>query len=312
MKPWWSAAFRLLRVSLTVSLTLALAGAAPLELVVLGSGGPGATGRAGSCYLVLVNGAARILVDAGPGSFARLGESGFSLEDVDLVLLTHLHVDHVGELPGLFKARAVSSSRPIRFRVFGPRGRAGVDGEAGFPATSRLMELLFGRNGAFAYLADFSSPMTYTATDLPRSDAEPPAIETILDEGGLRIQAIAGHHRDAPALIYRIDYGGKSLTFSGDLDPAGWPALRRIAVDTSLLIFHCVVLDRPGSAEALYELHTPPRAIGKLAAASRTPRLLLGHLSPATDRGRSAVRGSIARTYLGSVEFARDGLRIEP
>src|SRR5262249_29638438 len=46
---------------------------APLELVVLGSGGPGATGRAASCYLVFIDGEARILVDAGPGAFARLG-----------------------------------------------------------------------------------------------------------------------------------------------------------------------------------------------------------------------------------------------
>jgi hypothetical protein len=38
----------------------------PLELMVLGSGGPGAIGRAASCYLVLIDGNARILVDAGP------------------------------------------------------------------------------------------------------------------------------------------------------------------------------------------------------------------------------------------------------
>src|SRR5262245_36191140 len=70
----------------------------PFELVVLGSGGPGATGRAGSSYLVLVDGVPRILVDAGPGAFARLGESQLSLAAVDVVLLTHLHADHAGEL----------------------------------------------------------------------------------------------------------------------------------------------------------------------------------------------------------------------
>jgi hypothetical protein len=31
---------------------------APLELMVLGSGGPGATGRAASCYLILIDGIA--------------------------------------------------------------------------------------------------------------------------------------------------------------------------------------------------------------------------------------------------------------
>jgi glyoxylase-like metal-dependent hydrolase (beta-lactamase superfamily II) len=81
----------------------------PLELIVLGSGGPGATGRAASSYLILVDGIPRILVDAGPGSFACLGEAKVSLASTDIVLLTHLHIDHAGELPGLFKARAVSS-----------------------------------------------------------------------------------------------------------------------------------------------------------------------------------------------------------
>src|SRR5277367_5316208 len=96
--------------------------AAPLEVAVLGSGGPGATGRAGSCYLVLIEGIPRVLVDAGPGSFARLGEANLSLQKTDVVLLTHLHVDHAGELPGLFKARVVSSSEPIVFKVWGPEG----------------------------------------------------------------------------------------------------------------------------------------------------------------------------------------------
>ena len=59
----------------------------PLELLVLGSGGPGAAGRAASSYLVFVDGDARILVDAGPGSFARLGEAKASLSDTDIVLL---------------------------------------------------------------------------------------------------------------------------------------------------------------------------------------------------------------------------------
>ena len=60
----------------------------PLELMVLGSGGPGAVGRAASCYLVLIDGKPRILVDAGPGAFARLGEAKLSLSDTDIVLLT--------------------------------------------------------------------------------------------------------------------------------------------------------------------------------------------------------------------------------
>lgn len=187
---------------------LAQGTAPPLELLVLGSGGPGAAGRAAASYLVFVDGVARILVDAGPGSFARLGESHASLSNVDLVLITHLHIDHVGELPGLFKARAVSGSGPVVFNVWGPAGSPGHGQDAYFPSTREFMQLLFGPKGAFAYLSDFASPVSIRVHDIAAPAANA-AAEQIFMEGGLSIRAVPGHHADAPAVIYRIDHGGK-------------------------------------------------------------------------------------------------------
>jgi ribonuclease BN (tRNA processing enzyme) len=115
-----------------------------LEVVVLGSGGPRAFGRAGSSYIVVVEGTPRFLVDAGPGAFLRIGELDLSLEKVDTVLLTHLHIDHGGGLPAFFNARALTSDGPIVYRIFGP------DGAGLFPKTSRFVDLLVGAHGAFA------------------------------------------------------------------------------------------------------------------------------------------------------------------
>lgn len=283
---------------------------APLSVVVLGSGGPGATGRAASSYLVLLDGVPRILVDAGPGSFARLGEAHLSLARTDIVLLTHLHIDHVAELPGLFKARAVSGGGAIHFRVFGPDGRRDGGDDAAFPSTSRLMRLLFDKQGAFGYLRDFSSPMTIQATDIRTAPARAPQV--LLADGGLTIRAIAGHHRDAPAVIYRIDYAGKSVTFSGDIDAAGLPGLRQIARGTDLLVFNSVVLDPPRSPAILYTLHTPPKAIGELARDVGAGQLVLSHLSPVIDREHDAVNASIALAYTGPVSYASDGAVLQP
>jgi ribonuclease BN (tRNA processing enzyme) len=291
------------------------AAAPALELFVLGSGGPGATGRAGSSYVVLVDGVARIYVDAGPGSFVRLGESKLALDNANIVLLTHLHVDHAGELPGLFKARAVSSLGPIEFKIFGPDGReASEPGDGSFPSTSVFVDLLFGKNGAFRYLKGFSAPLAFKVTDIaaPPVAASVPVPRTIYADGDLGISAVAGHHQDAPAIIYRIDHAGRSITFSGDIDATGLPALRRIAQETSLLVFNSVVLDPPGSPEVLYALHTPPDAIGKVADACHAGRLLLSHLSPVIDQHRDAVKASIAGHYHGPVVFAEDGLRMAP
>jgi ribonuclease BN (tRNA processing enzyme) len=282
--------------------------AAAMELTVLGSGGPGATGRASTCFLLWLDGTPRILIDAGSGSFARIGEAGVSLDRLDLILLTHLHVDHVGELPGILKARAVSRGRPIEFRIFGPTGA----GE--FPSTSRFVDLLFGKQGAFAYLPDFSAPMTIVASDVDaelRPGGATP--QTVLEgNGGLRISAIAGHHADAPAVIYRVEYGGRSVVFSGDIDAAGLDDLRRIADHCDLLVFNTVVLDPPGSPAILYTLHTPPRKIGEVAASAHAGALLLTHLNPAIDAAHDAVLASIRRNFTGSVTFSEDLMSVRP
>jgi ribonuclease BN (tRNA processing enzyme) len=283
-----------------------------LELAVLGSGGPGATGRAASSYLVLIGGTPRILVDAGPGAFVRLGEAKLSLSYTDIVLLTHLHIDHAGDLPGLFLARAVSGGDSIVFKVWGPAGTGARRGGAYFPSTSQFLDLLFGKKGAFAYLSDFAAPITIRAHNIPTQTYADPVPQVIFDEGGILIRAVAGHHGDAPAVIYRIDHAGKSITFSGDIDAQGLSGLRTIAKGSDLLVFNSVVLDPPGSPAILYTLHTPPRAIGEVARDAGVHSLLLSHISPAVEKGREAVLESIKRSYKGPVSFAVDGTRVHP
>lgn len=294
------------------SLAFAQTSTTPLELAVLGSGGPGAVGRAASCYLVLIDGTPRLLVDAGPGSFARLGEAKLSLSDTDIVLLTHLHIDHAGELAGLFKARAVSSGTAIVFRVWGPTGAVARRQDAPFPSTSRFLALLFGEDGAFAYLKGFAAPITIEAHDVPARVHQNPVPQAIFREGGLLLTAVAGHHGDAPAVIYRIDYQGKSITFSGDIDAEGLAGLSAIAKGSDLLVFNSVVLDPPDSSAVLYTLHTPPRAIGELARDTGVRGLLLSHISPAVEQNREAVLQSIRRSFSGPVTFAADGMRVRP
>lgn len=288
-----------------------LAGPPALELVVLGSGGPGATGRASSSYVVLIDGVARILVDAGSGAFVRMGESKLSLDSLDVILLTHLHIDHAAELPGIIKARAVSAGRPISFQIDGPRGRPAQGNVPAFPSTTRFMDLLFGSEGAFAYLKEFAAPVSFQVTDLPASGSAA-VITAVKSTHGLKIGAIPGHHGDAPAVIYRIDYRGHSIVFSGDIDPAGLPALGAISQGADLLVVNAVVLDPPESPAVLYELHSPPKAIAPVAAGARVGMLLMSHLSPAVEAHRAAVSASLAAHYHGAVKYAEDGMHLVP
>ena len=273
-----------------------------LEVVVLGSGGPRAFGRAGSSYIVTVEGEPRILVDAGPGAFLRIGELELDLEKVDTVLLTHLHIDHSGDLAAFFNARALTSDGPIAYRVFGP------DGAGLFPKTSRFVDLLMGSGGAFAYQKTFGADETFSVRDLAiHLDS---ARTKIVDEDGLQIEEIATHHDDCPSIAYRISYKGVAVVFSGDMDASALPNLVQLAKDADLLIFNCAVLDPPGSPPQLYALHTPPKKIGEAARDAHVTSLLLSHLAPDVEDQKEAVRKSIRAAYAGPMAFATDRLRI--
>ena len=126
-------------------------------------GGHGRSGGRGQLYVVLIEGVPRILVDAGPGAFLRIGELDLDLEKVDTVLLTHLHIDHSGDLAAFFNARALTSDGPIAYRIFGP------DGAGLFPKTSPFVNLLVGEDGAFAYQKTFGADESFTVRDLPIS-----------------------------------------------------------------------------------------------------------------------------------------------
>lgn len=76
-----------------------------LSVMVLGSGGPMAVaeGRASAGYLIFTDGKPRILMDVGGGTYQRLAQSGTSIKDLEIILLSHLHADHTGDLTSVMK-----------------------------------------------------------------------------------------------------------------------------------------------------------------------------------------------------------------
>ena len=107
-----------------------------LSVMVLGSGGPGVTAdaRASAGYLIFTDGQPRVLMDAGGGTFKNFSASGANIKDLDIVLLSHLHIDHMGDLSPIIKAmyfqnRAFNlangtvndgDERTAPVRIFGP------------------------------------------------------------------------------------------------------------------------------------------------------------------------------------------------
>jgi len=273
-------------------------------LLVLGSGGgPRTLGRAGSSYVVVVRGIPRILVDVGPGTFLRLGELGIDLRALDIVLLTHLHIDHSGDLPGFTLARAVTGNAPMTFRIVGPTGADS------YPDTTGFVELLFGDHGAFAYAPNFThNRLQFDVTDLPATLASDSL--AVMEDDGLIVSAISVDHRNVPAIAYRVDYQDRALVISGDLASKN-NNLVRLAMGSDLLVYDTAVMDPPGSTKPLYELHTAPSRIGEIAAQSGARSLLLSHVTGRVADHAEEVMRSVRTGFNGQVRFAHDCMVVE-
>lgn len=266
-------------------------------LQVLGSGGPEITDqRASSGYLVWLNGKARVLVDMGGGSLLRFEQSGAQVNDLDVILLTHLHVDHSADLPYLIKA-TYFTGRNRDLPIYGPTGNQLM------PSTVAFVQRLFGTDGVFRYLADYlNGSESYRI--LPFNvQASGKATQTVLSTPDYRITAVPVHHGPIPALAWRVDLANVSFVFSGDMNNE-YDTLVGLASNTQLLVAHNAIPEKAGGAAR--NLHMPPSVIGKIAARAKVRQLVLSHRMQRTLGVEAHTTQLIRQHYRGPVHFADD------
>lgn len=271
-------------------------------LQVLGSGGPIAEGsRAGTSYLLWIDGEPRLLIDAGAGSFLRFGEAGGRLESLDAILITHLHADHAGDLAGIFNTGGFEGrTRPLP--VIGP------DGTDRFPATGEFLARLLAKDrGAYGYNGGYLDG----TEDKPL--LEPRAIATEGGEGepvvielgdGLTIEAIPVMHGPVPALGYAITAGETTFVITGDQNAFSEGFASHLAGSRPAILFaHHVINGEPGQPRGL---HRTPEEIGVLAGGIEPERLVLTHNMERSLAPIEASLGAIGTSYDGPVSVADD------
>lgn len=273
--------------------------AAGAALQVLGSGGPIAeSSRAGTSYLLWIDGEPRLLIDAGSGSFLRYAQAGGKLATLDAVLLTHLHADHTGDLidilnSGGFEGRA------------GPLTVIGPGAAPRFPGTGEfLTRLLAKEGGAFAYNGGYLDG----TENKPRID--PRDVETAESSAGLdvsndySVMAVPVHHGPVPALGYLVEVSGASFVITGDQSASSEAFQAQLTGSKPTILFaHHVINGQPGQPRGL---HRTPSEIGVLAGALKPGRLVLTHNM---ERSLSRIEdslSSIGDSYSGPVSVADD------
>jgi ribonuclease BN (tRNA processing enzyme) len=309
----------------------------PLSVMVLGSGGPVATpaGRASAGYLIFVDGQPKILMDAGGGTYQRLAASGTNVKDLDIVLLSHLHIDHTSDLSAIIKTvyfhnrgynlahDAFPPGRTEPFRIFGPDAngipfppvlKKAKKSTTQYPSTSDYIDGHYALNsGTERYLHIFSRAISggifgYKTTDV-NPDWKHYKPTTLVDEDGLKISAVGVKHGPVPALAYRIEYKGRRVVFSGDTNSEG-DNLMQLAAGADLLIYDTAVMDDlpAGPRDGVFfQLHTKPSRMGEVARDSGARELLLSHITPVTDPRLDQVQQKVrAKGFKGKIDVAQD------
>ena len=313
------------------------------ELVLLGTAGAPmpVPGRLGISSALIVDERA-FVVDCGRGSPSAFAEAGLDFTRLEAVFLTHLHADHIGDLPGMllypWGIRAGDNGPLAPIRVYGPsRPRALPSGDAVFrrqtticpelpaPGTADLIAHILAGYAYHLNVMPLDSHMPDAGALVRAIDIAVPARTedrtrvpvVVVDDESVRVTAVAvTHGRAVPALAYRFDTTDGSVVFSGDTSVN--EDLIALAEDADILVHQVADLSylrRHGMDDAelarMAALHTDVTQVGSVAERARIRELILSHYLPAdpdaiTDEewAHRARKGFSGRTTAG-----HDGLR---
>ncbi len=273
---------------------------APLRITLLGTGNPRPSkARSGPAILVEA-GPTKLLVDAGRGAAERLYSIGGRdlLSGIDVVLLTHLHSDHVVGLPDLW----------LTGWLFGRKAPLRVEGPTGTAALAANLEKAYAFDVETRRDKDERLPGAGAVID-----AKDLAPEAVVEFGGVKITAFAVDHGPVkPAYGYRIDTAGKSVVLSGDTRFS--ENLIAHAKGCDVLIHEVVAVDvewrlslarDPAVTQRIIDHHTTPEDAGRVFAAVKPRLAVYSHIVPSPTTAKD-LEAPTRKTYSGPLVVGED------
>jgi ribonuclease BN (tRNA processing enzyme) len=313
------------------------------ELVLLGTAGAPmpVPGRMGIASALIVD--ERVfVVDCGRGSPSAFVEAGLDFTRLDAVFLTHLHADHIGDLPGMllypWGIRTGDHGPLPPIRVYGPSRPATIPaGDAIFhrqtticpqqpvPGTTELVGHIL---AGYAYhlnvmpldarMPDAGALVRGIDIDTTaRAGSRTTAPAVVADDGRVRVTTLAvTHGRAVPALAYRFDTPDGSVVFSGDTSVN--EDLIALAHGADILVHQVADLNylrQHGVDDAelarMAALHTDVTQVGSVAERAGVRELILSHYLPAEPAAIPDAEWAdrAGKGFSGQTTAGHDGLR---
>jgi ribonuclease Z len=277
-----------------------------------------------SAILVTVEGR-HYLLDCGHGATRQMVRAGVDPATVDVVLLSHLHYDHIADF-GYFMISTWMVDRANPPVVVGP------------PGTRRYVDHLLAA-GAFA--KDIEARAQYPRRRQNLHVLTPDVREcepgVVFRDDLVTVRACYVEHiprEISPCFGLRLDTAsGKSVVFSGDTSPC--ERLVELAADCDLLIHECTFPEKAIEFRSKIVIgtweHTSPLQLGDIAVRARAKALVATHFghfdttNPVLKKHLAKhmpielvgpeftedVVTDIRKAYKGPLHIARDLMRID-
>ena len=311
-----------------------------LHILLCGTGSPMPNLACASACAAVIAGGQVVVIDAGPGSWAKIAATGIPASNIDTVLLTHLHSDHIGDL-GELANQTWMGGRKTPLQVYGPP----KPDVTGLPDDGHGQP--FGSSGtedvvdgfARAYNADAAFRILHQGTGIAPPEggrlighdiAKPGPDEavSVYDHAGLKIEAfLVNHDPVEPAYGYRVSYGGRVAVISGDTVKV--PNMARFSKGADVLIHEGLnhsldeilasALEQNGRADQakvmrrIVDYHTAPTDAAAIANDAGVKLLVFTHMVPPLNNAlmrHMFLRGVKQARGQGDTIMGSDGLLI--
>jgi ribonuclease Z len=251
--------------------------------------------------LIEANGETMIF-DVGRGALQNIYLSRIDPRSVTKVFLTHLHSDHIEDLPSIWITPWFMFGRKTRLEVWGPGG------------TEQMIEgmrMMYGHD-----LEHRANPVFKREyLDIAVHEIAP---GVVYQDGGIKVTAFSVEHDDGnPAFGYRIDAAGKSVLLSGDTTYSENVITFGTGVD--LIVSNVVAFSEPmtraGILKPVLDKLTTPEQAAAIFTKARPRLAVYSHIVkkdlPGEEGDDVIIKRTRAAGYDGPLIMAKDRMIVD-